>query len=60
MKKKGIKRTSSLTWIIFAILLLDALLMIALYAWSFFTSVKSTEDFLKEMLLPTLPWKWDF
>ena len=53
------KRSPWIYWIVFAFLAIDAAMLIGLYSWGFFTSVKTTSGFLKNMLFPTLPWEWD-
>ena len=62
MKNRNkIKREGSFAyWFMFSLLLLDAILLIALYSWGVFTSLKTTNSFLKNMIMPTWPWEWDF
>ena len=54
------KRSPIIYWIVFAFLMLDALMLIGLYSWGLLTSFKTTNGFLKNMLMPTWPWEWDF
>ena len=63
MKKKNKKNYVSVyTIIMLAFLIFYAVSLIYMYAWGFFTSLKTVDGFKKDMLwLPAgMPWKWEW
>lgn len=56
--KSSLSRSSTVSWFIFAFLLIDVILLLFLYVWSFYTSFKTVPQFYRDRIWPTAPWTW--